>query len=115
MIGSLRRRAYSQTSKELTSTPLGGPGPGEVEKKPTKLEYCLGNRNPRDWEEIKPLRCWKAFRVSDEIPASVEMCPRNTGSDEVIPYFTYGKLHPGDEGGSPRRRKAPAFLTVCQT
>lgn len=47
-----------------------------------------------------------------EILANVEKCQQNPGSDVVIPSFTRGKHHPGDENGQFPQRKAPAFFVV---
>lgn len=92
LIGSLRRRAYSQTSKDLTSTPGGGPRPGEVEKNKAG-SIAAAIENLWAWVAFKPLRCcWKAIRVTNELSANVEKCPRNPGSDEVIPSFAHGKF-----------------------
>ncbi|XP_053073762.1 uncharacterized protein LOC106975709 [Acinonyx jubatus] len=113
LIGSLRRRAYSQTSKDLTSTPRGGPGPGEVEKNKAG-SIAAAIENLWAWVAFKPLRCcWKAIRVTNELSANVEKCPWNPGSDEGHEWHFLGaetelrkiwKLRklPTYEGASPK-------------
>lgn len=56
LIGSLRRRAHSKTSKELTSTLVGGLGPGEVEKnKAGSVSPAI--EEPKARGEFKSLKC----------------------------------------------------------